>query len=109
MPAAEMALSWPPPGLGSGNLGTPWDRMHCASCSCCDWLVSPDAFEPDGTTVMVVGGVAMLALAAPGFFDPPPQAATSSPMVAATPTRARLARKPRRCRRLMAGARAVSS
>jgi hypothetical protein len=60
--------------------------------------------------VVVVVVVVLLALAAPGFLDPPPQAAASSPMVATIPTRPRLARKPRRCRRLMiAEARAVSS
>src|ERR1022692_3475151 len=112
MPAAEMALREPPPGLGSGKLGTPCERMHCANCSCCDWLASPGETEPDdpddATVVLVV--VVLLALAAPGFVAPPPHAATSSPMVASSPTRARMAPKPRRCRTLvMAWARAVSS
>ena len=41
MPAAEKARRNPPSGLGSGKLATPWDRMHCASSSCSDWLDSP--------------------------------------------------------------------
>lgn len=125
MPEAEMALRKPRLGLGSGKSRTPWERMHCANCSCCDWLTSPEEpgtdgvvgpdeldepgedagwavvvepDDPDGPDAEAVAVVVPPALATPGLFDPPPQAVARSAS-AASPTIAAPARRLRaRCR-----------
>jgi len=99
---AGISKSCPPPGCGSGKLGTPLARMQFANASAAEPLLGEDGPELVAALLRVVDRalvvaavaaelVASLTAAAVGLCELPPHPATRAPIrsAAAVSTRAR--------------------
>ena len=91
--------SKPPPGFGSGKLGTPLDRMHSENASA-DGAPAPDRAVVTARAVAVVDAevLALDVVAAVGLCELPPHPATRKPLTsAAAASRRALGERMSRC------------